>query len=426
MARRRRGRKMKWFDLYLDEAHEDASRVREAPCPYQSTCGGCRWQTVTYDHQLELKRRFITESFASAGLDLDVPLPVASPREFRYRNRMEFTFAPRRWATREELDSGEPLDRGFALGLHAPGGFDRVMRIDTCLIQPETGDAILRAVHDFAKSSDLPAWNTRSHEGFWRHAIVRCAAGTDDALVMVVTSERRPEVIEALADRLTADGVAVTTVANGVTNRHGDTTEGAEIFVDRGSSVLRERVDGLDFEIPPAGFFQPNAFAAADLFALVKEMAGAGNESRVLDLFCGGGALSLVLAREAKSVEGYELSADSVACARRNAELNGVANCRFEALDLIGGLTERPAGEAARPDVLVLDPPRAGCHQRLLDDVVRLAPPRIVSVGCNPATQAANLAHFVDAGGYRIVRSQAVDQYPHTPHVENVVLLERD
>jgi len=420
MGRARSKKRRRSGDVPAEFGEDERFRA-DPRCPHAADCGGCTWQSLTPQVQLEIKRRGIVAAFDAAGLEIDVPVPLAAPSAYRYRNRMEFTFSARRWLTRAEIASGETFERNHALGLHAPGGFDRVLDIGGCAIQSEAADRILHLTREFSSGSKLPPWNKRTHRGFWRYLGIRVARATGQVLVHVVTSELRSAVIADLAALLVEQGGA-TTVVNGVTDRIADTSEGAILHVVHGPGFIEEKVGSIVFRLGATTFFQPNTGAAEILFDLVAEMADAGDDTRVLDLFCGTGALSLWLDPRSGEVTGYELSPESVASARDNAARNGIGRCRFEVVDLLSGL---PPGTPT-PDVVIVDPPRAGMHPRVLRDLASLGAARIVSVGCNPRTQARDVAGLVNAGGYRVARTRSVDQFPQTPHVENVVLLVKD
>lgn len=423
MARRRKKIRKKSRALCVrDDLLADPANASVPPCPLHATCGGCTWQDVDYGAQLTAKRDFISECFRSVELEDAAALvetPEPSPQPFRYRNQMEFSFAARRWLTQEEIDSEKEFRRDFALGLHVPGGFDKVLDIPECFLQHEEADGVLRCIADFARSSDRAPYDQRSHEGFWRYVNIRASVSTGEILLYVVTAERDAEIMAALGRRVLETCPQVTTIANGVTASVADTSVGAEVFVDNGPGMLIESLNGIELEVTSASFFQPNTPMAAEMFRWVADAASVGG-SRVLDLFCGGGAISFHLAREADAVLGLESFEPSVLAARRNAERNAITNCRFEVANLDKGLPEETGGF----DCVVADPPRVGMHKKLVAALGRMQPPRIVSVGCNPKTQAENLAVLLGAAPYEIVAMKAFDQFPHTPHVENVAVLE--
>jgi 23S rRNA (uracil1939-C5)-methyltransferase len=417
-------RKKSFAALRLEEELESGLHLAEPQCRFHESCGGCSWQPVSYERQLAIKREWVQQTFAEAGFDdVTIPTPIASPNEYGYRNKMEFSFAARRWLTHDEISSGEEFRRDFALGLHAPGAYDRVMDMDVCPLQSETANAYLDATREFALMSGEEPYHLRKNTGFYRYLILRRGVNTDQMLVLLITTERKQDVMEAYVAHLAARGLEPTCVANGVTDRLGSTSEGAEIHVDLGDGLLHERLKDATFALAPDSFFQPNTLAAELLIDVVSEYAALTGSETVLDLYCGVGVLSILLARDAGHVVGIEKMASAVERARINAELNDTPNTHFIAADLDGGLQHIPPG--MRPEVVVTDPPRAGMHANTVRALRSLAPKRIVYVSCHPKPQAENLAALCDGGRYYVAEIQPVDLFPQTPHIENVALLVR-
>ncbi len=288
-----------------------------------------------------------------------------------------------------------------------------------CHLQDDELNRVLTSCRAFIRGHELQPYDHRSHEGFWRFLILREAKASGDILVHIVTRDRDDEVMAAFSDHLKAQCPSVVTVTNGVTDSVADTSVGAKITCDYGPGTIVEEVGGLKFEVSSASFFQPNTETAAIIFKQVAELAGDVKNKKVLDLFCGTGTLALVMAKQGADVLGLEVVPDAVACAQRNAALNEIENVSFEVCDLMKGLPES-IGDI---DLVVTDPPRAGMHKKTMKQLMVLSPERIVSVGCNPKTQAENLRELCSRGGYRIEGMLAVDQFPQTPHVENLALL---
>ena len=418
----RRRRKKKSYAQEVLEAAQAASEDRAAPpCAFHHDCGGCSWQTLPYELQLQAKADFIAKCFEAAGFarpEVDLPLP--SPKVYGYRNQMEFSFAARRWLTADEISSGQEFDRDFALGLHAPGGFDRVLSLDHCDLQDEAANRVFRVIKSFCRDSGAPAYNPRSHEGFWRYLNIRKSFSRPELMVCLYTRDADETLIARLAEVLKSDAPEVTSFVHAVTNSIADTSEGATHTTIFGPGFLRENMGGLDFEISSQSFFQPNSLTAGIVFDTAAELADVRPGQGVLDLFCGTGTLSLWMAQKGARVRGLELSESAVACARENAQRNQLENCEFAAHDLLQGIPEL---DGFNVDTLITDPPRAGMHPKVIRNIVEFAPKRIVSIGCNPKTQALNLQELCDRGGYEIVTMKSVDQFPQTPHVENIALL---
>jgi 23S rRNA (uracil1939-C5)-methyltransferase len=420
----RKRRKRTFGATKLEEELASGLHLAEPRCRYHDACGGCSWQAVSYERQLEIKRDWVDEVFREAGVEgARVPPPIPSPQPYGYRNKMEFSFAARRWLTREEISSGEEFRRDFALGLHAPGAFDRVLDIDTCPLQSDAANAYLAATREFAIASGEAPYHLRENTGFYRYLIVRRGFNTDETLILLVTTERKPAVMAAYVEHLEASGLKPACVANGVTARLGSTSEGAEIHIDAGEATMSERLKDGVFGVAPDGFFQPNTLAAERLVDVVSSFAALTGSETVLDLYCGVGVLSILLAGNADRVIGIEKMEAAVDQARVNASLNDTPNAYFLSGDLDEGIRHLP--DDIRVDVVVTDPPRAGMHANTVQALRGLAPQRIVYVSCHPKPQAENLAALCAGDLYYVAETQPVDLFPQTPHVENVALLIR-
>ena len=418
-VRRRRKGKVEAIRLGVVRASSDAVEPR---CAHVASCGGCSSQGLAYAAQLEHKHRAVTAALAAAGLDVAVERPIAADDPFGYRNKMDFTFANRRWVEDHEPDG---VERDFALGLHVPGVFDKVLDVDTCHLQFPEGNAILRSVRALARERGLEPWDTRAHTGLLRHLVLRKAYTAGEILVDLVVARDEPAV-EALLVELAGRHPEITTIVLSVTTRLASVAVAETRRVVTGSGTLTETLGGITFRVSAGAFFQTNTAQAERLVELVVGAAGAGPDDAVWDLCCGAGTFALPLARTAARVRGFELVADAVDDARANAVANGIANVAFDVGDL--ALLLRPDGELVsageRPTVAIVDPPRAGLHPRAFAGLVRLAPRRIVWVSCNLHAAADDLAKLVQSG-WTIARVQPIDLFPHTPHVETVVTLER-
>ena len=403
----------------LEILQPSADRV-QAPCRYSGHCGGCRLQALSYRKQLFYKRRHVAESLAHIGLLRDVPVHAARPSQqvFGYRNKMEFSCSDRRWLLPEELGRDD-VPMGMALGLHVPGTFHKVLDIAACLIQPEAGNAILGHVREYIRASDRPVYGLRSHEGFWRFVMLRHSAAEDAWMVNLVTKTLDRDAVQPLADTLRQAFPRIVSVVNNVTARKAGIAAGEFEVCLAGQPVIIDRIGALEFEISANSFFQTNTRGAETLYGIVRQYAGLGGGETVVDLYCGTGTIALFLAAEAGQVIGVEQAAEAVADARRNSRRNGIGNCRFVA----GDAGEVLAQLDVRPQVMVIDPPRAGMHRKVLAQVLALAPGRIVYVSCNPATLARDLALLAEA--YVVAEVQPVDLFPHTFHVECVARLEK-
>ena len=389
-------------------------------CAHFADCGGCSFQSLSYAAQLAGLHDLVARAFRAQGFGAELEIaPVEGARElYGYRNRMEFTFSNRRWIERGEPE-GTPT--GFALGLHAPNVHSKVIDVSACPIQPPALDGILATLRAEARARALEPWDQRTHTGLLRHALLRSSRATGEILVDLVTSRDAPEEVEPYAAALLARHPEITTLVQNVNTRPAQTAQGERERVLHGPGFIVESLLGLEFAISANSFFQTNSAQAERLFELVRAEAGTRGSELVFDLYCGTGTIALVLAAQAGEVLGFELAPSSVADARANAARNRIGNVRFVEGDVLASL----GALELKPDVCVVDPPRAGLHPKLLPALAALAPRRIVYVSCNPVSGARD-ARALAALGYRTARVRPIDLFPHTPHVESVFALERE
>lgn len=382
-------------------------------CSHLAVCGGCSWQELAYEAQLDAKTHLVREALERLGgfRDVDVPRALASPEHFFYRNKMEFSF----------YAGG---DGAVVLGLHTPGTFDRVFDLKACFLMSERSNRIVARVRELAAASGAAAYHSRRHEGFWRYLVLREAKSTGQFMINLVTTDGVLPGGRAIVDALVQEFPEVTSIVRNITTRRATIAVGEREELLHGSAEIEEQIGGLRFRIASNTFFQTNTLQAERLFELAVAAADLQADDEVLDLYAGTGAISLFLARRARRVTGIELVADSVAMAHKNAALNGIHNCRFVEGEVRDFFRNRP-GEAAAARVAVVDPPRAGLHEDVVRSLRQLRPPRIVYVSCNPATLARDAALLVQDGLYTLRHIQPVDMFPHTFHVECVALLER-
>jgi 23S rRNA (uracil1939-C5)-methyltransferase len=392
----------------------------DPPCPYSGVCGGCKWQHLAYPRQLVYKRRHVAETLTHVGGLPEIPVhaTMAADPIFGYRNKMEFSCADRRWRMPEELER-EDVETGFALGLHVPGTFDKVLDIEACRLMPSSGNAILGRIRDEIRASGLPPYGLRSHRGFWRFVMLRHSLAEDRWLINLVTAEENRDAVQPLADRLMADFDGIAGVVNNITDRPAAIAVGQFERTLAGAPVLKDRIGPWEFEISANSFFQTNSRGAARLYETVARFAGLDGRQTVLDLYSGTGTIPIFLSPRARQIVGIEIVAAAVADARRNCTRNQVTNCRF----IEGDIRSVLADLEITPDVVIVDPPRAGMHADVVARLLALAPPRIVYVSCNPATLSRDLGLMAEA--YRVAEVQPVDMFPHTFHIEAVARLER-
>lgn len=389
------------------------------PCPYEGFCGGCKWQFVRYDPQVEFKQRHVKDSLERIGFfENPKVLPtLPSPEPFGYRNKMEFSVSDRRWLLPSEMGEDAP-DTGFALGLHVPGAFNKVLDIDACLLQKPVGNEILNEVRRYMIDSGLPPYGLKSHEGFWRFLMLRHSLARDQWMVNIITSEANEAALAPLAARLMAAHPEIASVVNNITARKAGIAVGEVEAHLAGEPVITDRIGDFTFEISANSFFQTNTAGAKTLYDTVKEYAALTGKEDLLDLYCGAGTIGIYLSGGAKSIVGLEMNESAIADGRKNRERNRVDNLTF----IPGDIKTSLASVTHRPNVMVIDPPRAGMHKDVVKRVLDMGAPKIVYVSCNPATLARDLLVLKD--GYQLVEVRPVDLFPHTWHIESVALLE--
>jgi 23S rRNA (uracil1939-C5)-methyltransferase len=383
----------------------------DPPCPYFGRCGGCRLQHVQYEAQLEFKQRQVVDCLERLGGLVDVPVSpiLGAPEVYGYRNKMEFTFA--------EVD-GQPV-----VGLHEAERYDAILDVERCLLQSDAMNAVLAEVRAFVRERRWSVYRQETEEGILRFLMLREGRQTGDAMVNLVTASPDVATARALADRLRARCPHVTSIVLNVNPKKAAVAVGVEEHPIAGNETIRERLGDLVFSISANSFFQTNTRQAERLFEIVADYAGLTGQETVLDLYAGTGAISLLLARRARAVYGIELVPAAIDDAARNARENGITNCMFlpgEVRHVLPDLLAR----GVRADVVVADPPRAGFHPKALRSLATHGARRIVYVSCNPSTLARDLATLCGAG-YRVTAVQPVDMFPHTPHIEVVVRLDR-
>lgn len=398
---------------------------RIAPeCSHFGICGGCRWQHLPYGQQLLYKEKQVADSLSRIG---KVTLPPLSPiigsgNVYFYRNKLEFTFSDRRWLTPEELASGEPLEKENALGFHIPGLFDKVLDITKCHLQPDPSNEIRNAVRDYAFQNRLEYFDLREQKGFLRNLIVRNTS-TGQVMVILVLFREDKAAREGLLTFLAGNFPSITSLFYIINSKKNDSLGDQLPVLFSGDDHITEEMDGLQFRIGPKSFYQTNTHQAGILYSTARKFAGLTGRETVYDLYTGTGTIACYTAGMAKKVIGIEYVEEAVQDARKNADLNGIKNTTFVAGDMKDILNRSFMEEHGRPDVIITDPPRAGMHEDVVSTILEAAPSRIVYVSCNAATQARDIQLMSEQ--YDVLAVQPVDMFPHTHHVENVVLLVR-
>ena len=418
--------------------HEYSPLRSEPFCKHFGVCGGCKWQCLKYEEQIRYKQKQVTDNLVRIG---KIELPEISPilgseLTERYRNKLEFTFSNKRWLTQEEVEKDFKYDQMNAVGFHIPGAFDKVLAIDECHLMDDICNRIRNGVRDYAYEHGLTFFDLRSQEGMLRNMMIRIADG-DAAnglqnskklsglmVVMqfkIVAPEEEAQMKQLL--QFMADAwPEITSLIYVINNKCNDTIGDLPIHVFKGDDHIIEEMEGLKFKVGPKSFYQTNSRQAYNLYKVTREFAGLTGNELVYDLYTGTGTIANFVSRKARQVIGIEYVPEAIEDAKVNSAINGIDNTLFFAGDMKDILNQEFINQYGRPDVIITDPPRAGMHNDVIDTILFAEPKRIVYVSCNPATQARDLS-LLDVK-YKVLRVQPVDMFPHTHHVENVVLLE--
>jgi len=395
----------------------------DARCRYFGVCGGCKWQHLDYADQLIFKEKQVRDAFQRIGkVSVGEWLQIMGSQEvFNYRNRLDFSFSDKRWLTREEVESGTDFGERPALGFHVPGRWDKVLDVEECHLQPEPSNAIRNRVRDLALENGISFFDPVNQVGYLRNLTLRNTTTGEWMLLLAVHTDR-PKWLRAILDPIVAEFPQLASVMYVINDKRNDTIYDLDIQLYAGRDHIMEVMEGLQFKIGPKSFFQTNGKQAEELYRVARDFAGLTGSETVYDLYTGTGTIALYVSKKAKRVVGIEQVEAAIADAKVNAELNGIGHASFFAGDMKDIFTPEFIAREGRPDVIITDPPRAGMHGDVVEQLLRLAVPRIVYVSCNPATQARDLQLLSEM--YDVVKVRPVDMFPHTHHVENVALLE--
>lgn len=398
---------------------------RVAPvCEHFGVCGGCKWQHIPYESQLRHKRDQVVDALTRiAKVEIPEVNPTLGSKEtFCYRNKLEYTFSCKCWITFEDLRSGREIADRNALGFHIPGAFDKVLDIKKCWLQDDLSNRIRLFVRQYALAKGYEFYDIKAQQGLMRTLMVRIAS-TGEVMLIVVFARPEQEKIDDLMGAIAAEFPEITSLLYVVNQKVNDTIADQEVITYRGRDYISEEMEGLQFRIGPKSFYQTNSLQAYELYKVARRMACLKPDDLVYDLYTGTGTIANFVARQVKKVVGIEYVPEAIADAKLNSEVNGIDNTIFFAGDMKDVLTDGFIEEHGRPDVMIIDPPRAGMHEDVVNVILNARPERIVYVSCNPATQARDLA-LMDSL-YRVEEVQPVDMFPHTHHVENVVRMTR-
>lgn len=407
--------------------HECSPLRREPFCKHFGICGGCKWQCLEYEEQLRYKQKQVTDNLTRIGkIELPEISPILGSEQTReYRNKLEFTFSNKRWLTQEEVERDVRYDQMNAVGFHIPGAFDKVLAIDECHLMDDICNRIRNGVRDYAYEHGYTFFDLRSQEGMLRNMMIRVVDEGPGLMVVMqfkIVDPAEEALMKQLLQYMADTWPEITSLMYVINNKCNDTIGDLPVYTFKGEDHIIEQMEGLKFKVGPKSFYQTNSRQAYNLYKVAREFAGLTGNELVYDLYTGTGTIANFVSRQARQVIGIEYVPEAIEDAKVNSAINGIDNTLFFAGDMKDILNQGFINRYGRPDVIITDPPRAGMHGDVIDTILLAEPKRIVYVSCNPATQARDLS-LLDVK-YRVARVQPVDMFPHTHHVENVVLLE--
>jgi 23S rRNA (uracil1939-C5)-methyltransferase len=394
----------------------------EAFCEHFGTCGGCKWQHMTYAAQLKFKQKSVSDALSRiAKIDVQGMLPIiASPEDRYYRNKLEFTFSNKRWLMDGEARPEQPVNMD-ALGFHIPGRFDKILDVHHCYLQADPSNAIRNSVDEFAKRNGYSYYDLKAHTGALRNLIIRTSS-TGELMVIVVFAYATEEEITSLMNFVGDTFPQITSLLYILNKKKNDTIFDQEVIAFRGPEFIHEMMEGIKFRIGAKSFYQTNSEQAYKLYQITRDFAGLTGDELVYDLYTGAGTIANFIAGQVREVVGVEYVPSAIEDAKINSQINNITNTKFYAGDMKDVLMPEFIAEHGKPDVIITDPPRAGMHPDVVARLMEIQAPKIVYVSCNAATQARDLLVLKEK--YDTMKIQPVDMFPHTQHVENVILLE--
>jgi len=416
-------RKKSFYEGKAIKFHHYSEKRIEAKCEHYGLCGGCKWQIMPYSDQLMYKQKQVVDNFERIGkLDTSNINPILpSDEQYFYRNKLEFTFSNKKWLTEDEMADDEIRDMN-GLGFHLPGMFDKVVDVKNCYLQPEPSNSIRLAIKKFATENQFTFYDNRAHHGFLRNVIIRTSS-TGEVMVIVIFAEDNDDDIKLMLGHLKTSFPEITSLMWVVNKKLNDTIFDQDVHLFSGNPFIIEEMEDLKFKVGPKSFYQTNSAQAYNLYKIAREFADFKGDETVYDLYCGTGTITNFVAPSVKKVVGVEIVPDAIEDAKHNSELNGITNTAFFAGDLAKLLDEEFVASEGLPDIVITDPPRAGMHTKVINQLLKAGPEKIIYVSCNPATQARDIDLMREK--YDLVKTQPVDMFPQTHHVENVCLLVR-
>lgn len=413
-----------YFEGKAIRFHQYSPDRVEPVCQHFGDCGGCKWQNMTYEKQLFYKNQEVYNNLKRIG---KVELPefepiLGSKKQFFYRNKMEFSFSDSRWITEKEIAETENIDRGNALGFHIPKMWDKILDIEKCHLQQDPSNAIRNEIKRFATENALTFFNARNQSGLLRTLMIRTTS-IGEIMVLIQFFEDDPKKRELLLNFVADHFPEITSLQYVVNSKGNDTIYDQDVILYKGRDYILEEMEGLSFSINAKSFYQTNSEQAYELYKITRDFAGLTGNELVYDLYTGTGTIAQFVSKQAKKVVGVEAVPAAIEDAKVNAKRNNITNCEFFVGDMKNVFNDEFISTHGHPDVIITDPPRDGMHKDVVEQILKIAPQKVVYVSCNSATQARDLALMDEQ--YKVTRVRPVDMFPQTHHVENVVLLER-
>ena len=418
-------RRKKFWEARIDKIHTYSARRTKPKCEHFGTCGGCKWQNMKYQSQLDFKQTQVLNNLKRiGGIELSPNQDIlGSENQYFYRNKLEYTFSNKRWLTLDEIQSGEKIIDKNALGFHVPGMFNKVIDINNCYLQKEPSNTIRLSVKQFADENKLTYFDIQNHTGLLRNLMIRTSS-TNDLMVLIQFYEDDKKSIKLLMEHIRTSFPEITSLLYIINQKANNTIYDQDVICYNGKDHIVEEMDGLFFKVGAKSFFQTNSEQAKVLYQKIKELAFITKDDLVYDLYTGTGTIAQFIAKQAKHVVGLESVPEAIEAAKENAKNNNIDNCSFFVGDMKKSFTDEFIKKNGTPDIIITDPPRDGMHKKVVEQILKIGAKRIVYISCNSSTQARDLA-LMDSM-YKVTHIQPLDMFPQTHHVENIVILERN
>ena len=410
----------KYFEAKILEIIEESKYHKAPRCDHFKYCGGCSFQNLDYKIQIEQKSNQIKEIFKRIGNFTDITTKAIQEckNNYKYRNKMEFTFSNRRWILKNEPEN---VKSNFALGLHIPGRYDKILDINECHIQKDSANKILNIVKE--KSKNIEPYDIIEHKGFLRNLMIRHTENTNEIMVNIVTNYEDTEILKPMVKEIIKKVKNVKSIVNNITSRNAGVSIGEYEITLYGKSFIQEKLNGLTFNISANSFFQTNTYQTEKLYSMIIEESNLTGDEIVYDLYCGTGTIGISMAKYVKQVYGFEINDIAIKDARINSKINKINNINFFRGDLQNIFrVNLDTEKLEEPDIIVIDPPRAGMHKKTIQDIIKKRAKKIIYISCNPTTQARDIKELSD-NNYNLEKNLPLDMFPHTPHVENIAIL---